>query len=301
MELELREIEAFLVLSQELHFGHAADRLYISRPRMSQLIQNLERQVGGKLFVRTSRRVELTAIGKDLATDLAAAHKQLRETLDRARTAVQDARTHLRVGFYSVVVADLLTDVLRAFDQRFPDIAVSLIGVPWYDLFGPLRRGEIDVMAVWTPLEEADLTVGPAFSHQSRMLMTAADHPLAGKPTATIEDIADFGAFELWPPFPQPLRDAVLPATAPSGRAIDRQPVISLSHAITLAAHSLRVHASVTDAKRTFAGTGIAHIPIPQLRSLPAAIVWRSAVKDPNIRAFAETIRQVADATSSGP
>jgi DNA-binding transcriptional LysR family regulator len=295
MELDLREIEAFLALSQELHFGRAAERLYISRPRMSQLIRNLERQVGGPLFVRTSRRVGLTAIGKDLAIELAAAHKQLYEALDRARAATRHARTHFRVGFYSVVIADLLTDVLLAFEQRFPDIAVSLIGVPWYDPFGPLRRGEVDVMAAWTPLNEADLTVGPAFSQQSRILIAAENHPLAGKAAATIEDVADFGSFELWPPFPEPLRDAVLPATAPSGRTIDRQPVIALSHAVTLASSGLRVHASVTAAKRTVARTGLAQIPIPQLSTLTAAIVWQAAAENPIIPAFAETVQEACN------
>lgn len=292
--MELREIEAFLVLSEELSFGRAAERLYITRPRMSQLIRDLERQVGGALVVRTSRQVALTPAGAALAAELGAAHRALQEALDRARAAARQASSQLRIGFYSAVIADLLADTLRAFRDRCPGIEVSLVGVPWFDMLGPLRRGDVDVMALWTPLDEPDLTIGPAFSRQDRILITAAGHPLAARASAAIEDVADYGAFELWPPFPAPLREAVLPSITPDGRAIDRQRVATLSHALTLVPHSVRVHASVAGAMRIFTRPGLAYIPIPDLAPLSAALAWRCAAGNPNIAALAETVREIA-------
>lgn len=299
--MELREIEAFLVLSEELNFGRAAERLFITRPRMSQLIRDLERQVGGALVVRTSRRVVLTPAGADLAAGLGAAYQELRGALDRARAAARHAAGQLRVGFYSAIIADLLGGPLRAFGQRCPGIEVSLTGVPWCDMLGPLRRGDVDVMALWTPLAEPDLTIGPAFSVQDRIILTAAGHPLAARPEATLDDLADYGAFEMCPPFPDPLREAVLPLATPGGRAIGRQPVGSLSQAITLVPHTLRVHPTVAAAMRVFNRPGLAGVPVPQLPPLSAALAWRSAASNPHTLALADTIREITGSGDTVP
>lgn len=290
--MELREIEAFLVLAEELSFGRTAERLYLTRPRVSQLIRDLERQVGGPLVVRTSRQVDLTPAGAVLAAEMGAAHRALGEALRRARAAARQASNQLRIGFYSAVIADLLAAPLGAFARRCPGVEVCLAAVPWSDMLGPLRRGDVDVMALWTPLDEPDLTIGPAFSRQERILITAAGHPLAARARATIEDIADYGAYELWPPFPAPLREAVLPSAAPDGRVIDRQRVAALPHALTLVPHSLRVHASVAGATRIYTQSRLAYIPIPDLPPLSAALAWRPAASSPHIAALAETARE---------
>ena len=64
--LERHEIEAFLTLAEELHFGRTAERLHVSTARVSQTIRKLERRVGAPLFDRTSRRVELSPAGGQL-------------------------------------------------------------------------------------------------------------------------------------------------------------------------------------------------------------------------------------------
>jgi DNA-binding transcriptional LysR family regulator len=61
--MDMQQVEAFLAVADELHFGRAAEQLVLSRPRVSRLIASLEREVGGTLFDRTSRRVRLTPLG----------------------------------------------------------------------------------------------------------------------------------------------------------------------------------------------------------------------------------------------
>jgi DNA-binding transcriptional LysR family regulator len=62
-DVELREIRAFLVLAEELHFGHSAERLGVSQARVSQILRELERKLGQRLMHRTSRQVALTPAG----------------------------------------------------------------------------------------------------------------------------------------------------------------------------------------------------------------------------------------------
>jgi hypothetical protein len=74
MRVELRDIEIFLVLAEELHFGRTAERLHVSRARVSQAIKKQERRIGAPLFDRTSRTVTLTPIGQRLRDDLQQAY-----------------------------------------------------------------------------------------------------------------------------------------------------------------------------------------------------------------------------------
>jgi DNA-binding transcriptional LysR family regulator len=64
--MDTEEIEVFLTLAEELHFGRTAVRLRLPQPRVSRLVAALERRVGGMLFERTSRSVRLTAAGERL-------------------------------------------------------------------------------------------------------------------------------------------------------------------------------------------------------------------------------------------
>lgn len=85
--IELRELRSVGVLADELHFGHAAARLGVTPSTLSRRIVALERQLGVTLFERTSRRVTLTDAGRQLATRLPAALRQLDAALAAARTA----------------------------------------------------------------------------------------------------------------------------------------------------------------------------------------------------------------------
>ena len=67
-DVELRQLEAFVAVATELHFGRAAERLHIAAPTLSELIRRLERELGTPLFTRTTRQVAITSAGAELLT-----------------------------------------------------------------------------------------------------------------------------------------------------------------------------------------------------------------------------------------
>jgi DNA-binding transcriptional LysR family regulator len=87
--VELRDIEIFLVLAEELHFRRTAVRVRVSPARVSRSIKQQERRIGGVLFERTSRSVRLTPLGRQLRDDLHPVHHGLHESIERARLAAQ--------------------------------------------------------------------------------------------------------------------------------------------------------------------------------------------------------------------
>lgn len=82
--IERYEVESFLTLAEELHFGRTAERLRVSAAHVSQTIRKLERRVGAALFHRSSRRVELTPLGRALAEELGPARAAVGAALQAA-------------------------------------------------------------------------------------------------------------------------------------------------------------------------------------------------------------------------
>src|SRR6059058_4599924 len=89
--VELRQLRYFVAVAEELHFGRAAERLHMSQSPLSRAIRELERDLGLVLFIRTTRRVELTAAG-------AALLERGRRALAEVELAVEDARRAAQPG-----------------------------------------------------------------------------------------------------------------------------------------------------------------------------------------------------------
>jgi DNA-binding transcriptional LysR family regulator len=85
--VELRQLRYFVAVAEELHFGRAAERLHMSQSPLSRAIRELERQLGLVLFVRTTRRVELTPAGTALLERARRALAEVELAIDEARLA----------------------------------------------------------------------------------------------------------------------------------------------------------------------------------------------------------------------
>ncbi|MGW1868160.1 LysR family transcriptional regulator [Streptomyces mauvecolor] len=234
--VEMRELESFLVLAQELHFGRAGERLYVSQSRVSQLLRSLESRIGAPLVERTSRRVRLTPLGEKFLADLRPAYDALRATVDEARAVARGRGGELRIGFQGSV-DDSLSRAIARFGDRYPDCAIDIVEIPLSDPFGPLRRQEVDCAVVLLPVAEDDLVLGPVFSRQPQTLAVSVRHPFAARDSLSAEELAgcrligiDGGAPEYW-------RRAQAPGLTPGGLPVPAGPSVNtLQEGLSLAA-----------------------------------------------------------------
>ncbi|MFD8194703.1 LysR substrate-binding domain-containing protein [Streptomyces wuyuanensis] len=103
----------------------------------------------------------------------------------------------------------------EAFRARHPQWALRIRHNPFVDAFGPLRRGEIDVLVAWLPVEEPDLTVGPVIYTEHAVALVAHDHELAVRPSVSLEVFGDFGIWQ-GPAGPDYWADAFTPFQTPA-------------------------------------------------------------------------------------
>jgi DNA-binding transcriptional LysR family regulator len=96
--VELRRLWYFVAVAEELHFGRAAERLHMSQSPLSRSIRELERELGLVLFVRTTRRVELTPAGEALLDRARRALAEVERAVDEARHAAETQKEVSVIG-----------------------------------------------------------------------------------------------------------------------------------------------------------------------------------------------------------
>ncbi|NUW43923.1 LysR family transcriptional regulator [Nonomuraea rhodomycinica] len=290
--MELRDIEIFLTLAEELHFGRTAERMRLTPARISQAIKKQERDLGGLLFERNSRTVRLTPLGRQLRDELQPIRLALRDTMRRARAAAGGVTATLRIGAMNGNGHDL-RPYWDAFRARHPGWELRFRHAPFVDPFGGLRRGEVDVLVTWLPIAEPDLVMGPVLFTDERVLAVALDHPLAARPSVTVESIADFqhsGTTSV----PDYWESSFVPSHTPGGRPIERGPLVtSADDILTLVSTGEIVNVFPAHSARYWARPDVLWLPLTGMERFSFGLVWRGEAEDDVIRALAAVVRDL--------
>lgn len=188
--VETRELECFVAVAEELHFGRAAERLGIAQPPLSRTIARLERRLGVRLLERTSRRVELTAAGGVFLTESRRALDAMDTAVHRARRAA--VRQRLVVATRPGTGPGLMATTVRAY-ERLPG-AVPVDVVFTHDQAGALRSGAADV-ALMCGTHDLDGMSAVELAEEPSVVLLPPDHRLAGRPAVTSAEVARDGAY----------------------------------------------------------------------------------------------------------
>ncbi|MFI0810691.1 LysR family transcriptional regulator [Streptomyces echinatus] len=301
--MDHNELRCFLVLAEELHFGRTAARLRLSRARVSQLVQRLERRVGAALFTRTSRRVELTGLGSRLRDELEPHHRGIEDALARAAASARAAEAVLHVGFSTPLAGELVMGVTERLRVTRPGLTVEVCEVPLADPFGMLRSGDFDLQLADFPVREGDLLHGPTLLTEGRVLAVPAGHRLAGRPAVTSEDLAGVALLTIEGEVPEYWRRHHLPTRTPGGRPIGRGPAVTgLQEALTLVAGGRGALLTAAHIARYYGRPGVAYVPVEEDEPLRYRVTWRPGGPDGAVRLFGSLAREVArDRTASSP
>ena len=186
--MELRHLRYFTALAEELHFGRAADAVFIAQSTLSQQIQTFESELGVQLFERSSRGVKLTEVGR---TFLPYARRVLREArrAESVARAARDGMTGLvRIAYIATAMRSGLPALIKAFRQRRPHGEIDLAEQTTGEQVTALREEETDIGFLFLPINERGLRVHSLFS-APMVAVLPADHRLAGRSQVPLPEL----------------------------------------------------------------------------------------------------------------
>ncbi|XAS71628.1 LysR substrate-binding domain-containing protein [Micrococcaceae bacterium Sec5.1] len=262
--MDFHHLKYFVVLSEELHFGRAAQRLHMAQPPLSQRIKDLEKELGVELFHRRRTGVELSEAGALLL-------EHARGVLDHMAMA-QESMRRIRPGASGILQAAVppdtnpvaLSTMVSSFSSLAPDVLLNLHELTTVEQVERLRDGELDVAVVRHPLSSVGFESGPVFSRALGVVLNAS-HPLASLDSARLGDLPG-NPLIIFPRHMAPtLYDSFLHTCRDAGY---------LPAAIVHARNQHFTHGLI------MAGRGV-HFNEEPWTPLPSGIVWRPLVGDP--------------------
>lgn len=190
MNIELRHLRYFIAVAEELHFGHAAARLNISQPPLSQQIQSLEQQAGAKLLSRTNRSVALTPAGRQFLADSRQILSQVEEAVARAARLHQGETGELRIGFTSSApFIKAVSDTLSSFRRHYPDVHIQTREINTREQIAPLNEGALD-LGLMRNTQLPDTLAWQVILQEPLLAMIHRDHPLATRSAVSLHELA---------------------------------------------------------------------------------------------------------------
>ncbi|MFI0774284.1 LysR family transcriptional regulator [Streptomyces sp. NPDC021212] len=216
----IRQLRLFLLLAEELHFGHAARRAYLAQPTFSRHIQALERQLGAELVARTTRRTELTDVGRTLLP-------RIREVVDAAERLHSSARHQAAAGrmvigsFEAVTSMAPIPAIMDELHRLIPEVDVQVLRTG-FDSPAAIFRGDVDASFVFLPVPEGIQTY--PLAHGARCAAMSSSDPLASEGPLRLSDLSDHEHIGWSPDIPAVWRDFWSVDPRPEGIAVRYTP-----------------------------------------------------------------------------
>lgn len=203
--MDLRELHYFVAVAEELHFARAAERVGINQSPLSKAITHMERHLGVRLFIRTRRSTQLTAVGEALLADARRILAEVDAARRRLLSVASGHRGHLRVGLGEDVAHPRISRMIAESRSDEPQVDIELIRATRDTQLADLRAGLMDVGFVLDRIDVSALFLGSTTEHtwawaaadiqvlqmwkDTLVAVAREDAALAARPTVTLADL----------------------------------------------------------------------------------------------------------------
>ena len=291
--MPLPQLHAFVVLAEEVHFGHAAARLGIAQPPLSQQIRRLEDKVGHALFSREPGRVTLTPAGRELLPAARRALADLSDGLAAARAVGSGRAGRLRIGFAASLALTVLPGLLRTFRERVPGVRLDIHEMTTAPQLAALHDKTIDIgLLREPPTDEMQLGFKTVLTEPFVAVLPSA-YSLTAQRTVEVGQLAD-SPFVLLPRQVGPqLHDQIIGLCTAAGftpqvaqHAVEWQTVCALVQTglgVSLAPASIQ--------RIRLKGVAFRRIE-PSTARTRVAVAWRKNDQNPLVASLLATVSQ---------
>jgi DNA-binding transcriptional LysR family regulator len=298
--MELRQLQYFVAVAEERHFGRAAQRLRMSQPPLSIQIKGLEADLGVRLLNRSTRQVTLTDAGSTFLEKARAILGAVEEAREVARGAEQGIRGRLDVGFISSATLSLLPPSIRLFRERFGGVELELKELTSAQQVDALYEDEIEVGLVRLPMRAPGIRFEPVLEERLVVALPSG-HVLEKFDRVSLEAIADlpliFFTRQLIPGFHAQIvelfqRVGAFPKVA--------QHAVHLQTIVGLVASGIGIAILPSSAERV-SREGVVYraLDVPDATSW-MGLAWVEGSESNLVKNFVRTVREVAGSKVSG-
>jgi DNA-binding transcriptional LysR family regulator len=195
--LELRHLRYFVAVAEELHFGHAANRLHTSQSSLSQQIRNLETELKVDLLRRVKRHVELTPAGKRFLQEARQILVAAERAAGLARETAREESRRLVIGISPETDWVFLGRALRLFREHASSVDVLFQNLTPEAQILALHKGLIDIGFVGLPIDAGGI-VSEVTGREKMVVAISEQHPMARRDRIVLRDLSK-EAYTLWP------------------------------------------------------------------------------------------------------
>ena len=286
-------MQYFVTVAEELHFGRAAERLHIAQPSLSHQIRRLEQQMEVTLLNRTSRRVELTPAGRVLLTEGRRLLTQSQRAIRLTRAADSE---QLTIGFYGSAANAWLPRLLRAFNERHPNVDVSVkdLLLGWIE---DILDGSVDVAFTRLLPGQAGVEV-EVIAREPRLVAIPNTHPLAECASLTFDDLRNESF----------ITNPVIDAQGPPVRWLAEQArhglpghvaaqAASVQEILTLVATGRGVSLVPASVADHYPRADVNYVQVTDADPAVVSLAWPPGAVRPTVDTFIETARHLASTT----
>lgn len=178
MNISIRHLRAFIAVAESSSFVEASDVLNCSQPALSVTIRNLEDEIGGRLFVRSTRSVVLTPEGADFLPTARRLIKEFSSALTDVQNQLLLKRGRLNIAAIPSFSCGLLGKIIKEFRLLFPQVDVSLLDTHTEELVHHVHNGRVEFGVTFAPSSVQGLDFTSLFTDEFEVLFSP-DNPLA--------------------------------------------------------------------------------------------------------------------------
>lgn len=296
--MELRQLEYFVVVAEELNFSRAAERLYMTQPPLSTQIRALEAEVGAALFERSTRRVRLTEAGQLFLVSSRRLLAQLQEDIAQARSAASGKIGQLSLGFVPSATSEVLPPLLRAFRESARGVRLVAHELRPEQQVQELRAGSLDCCCFYLPLGDeppfGDAGLASlAISREPLVAALPSDHPLVDRGRLSVRVLSEEPFVMLARHHGSGLRDAVLEQCRQAGFLPEIVQEAALIQTIAgLVASGIGV-ALLPASVRRLQQEGVVYLPLADSVEVRLGLIWLQGSATSVVKGFIEVARDV--------
>jgi len=285
--MELRQLQYFIAVAEELNFSRAAERVKITQPPLSLQIQNLEKELDIVLFYRNKRQVKLTDAGKLFYTEVCKIFNHLERAVEDAKRTQHGEIGTIRVGFVGSATYDILPSILREFRNLYSEVEVHLFEMSTPMQLEALHEGEIDIGVLRPPVND-EIIHTEIVSTVPCVLAVPKQHPLLKIKNVSLSDLKTYPFVMLSRKTWSNLYDEILGLCNP----IIQQEALEFQTVIGLVAAKLGI-AVVPQSAVNLHTQDVVYLDLDdQLPVASMGIAWRQKDQSPLVQSFIQLARE---------